>query len=425
MKIAKIHAREILDSRGNPTVEVEVTLENGVMGRAAVPSGASTGTHEAHELRDGDSQRYGGKGVLKAVQNVNTEIREALVGEDATNQASIDKKMIDLDGTPEKKRLGANAILGVSLASAYAVANANGQGLYEYLQESFGEGVASLPMPMTNVINGGKHAEKSTDIQEFLIIPVSATTFSRAVQMLAEVFHTLKKVLSDKGYTTTVGDEGGYAPSVKEGNTEAFDLIIEAIDAAGYKPGEDFKLAVDVAASEFCDNGQYNLKCEGVTKTADEMISWYEQLCEKYPLVSIEDGLAENDWESWRKLTEKLGGKVQLVGDDLLVTNIEYVEKAISNKSCNAVLIKVNQIGTLTETIDVIKKAKAAGFNNIVSNRSGETEDVAIAHLAVGSSAGQIKTGSMSRSERTAKYNELLRIEEKLGDKAMLINPFK
>lgn len=425
MKISNIHAREILDSRGNPTLEAEVTLENGIMGRSAVPSGASTGSHEAHELRDGDSARFGGKGVLKAVANVNTEIAEAIVGKDSKNQTEIDDALIALDSTLEKKRLGANAILGVSLAVANVSSQEEKKSLFAYLQKLSGNEKVSLPMPLCNVINGGQHAAGSTDIQEFMIVPVGAKSFSHAVQMLSEIFHSLKKVLKDAGYATTVGDEGGYAPAVKNGNSEALELLQTAVTSAGYKLGTDIAFALDVAASELYKEGKYVLACEDKTLTSDEMIAWYEDLCAKYPIVSIEDGLAEDDWEGWKKLTERLGNKVQLVGDDLLVTNTKFLKRAITEKACNSILVKVNQIGTLSETMQAVQMAKEANFSAIISHRSGETEDVTIAHIAVGLNTGQIKTGSVSRGERTAKYNELLRIEEVLGNSAVLANPFK
>jgi enolase len=425
MKISNIHAREILDSRGNPTLEAEVTLENGIIGRSAVPSGASTGSHEAHELRDNDSARFGGKGVLKAVANVNTEIAKAIIGKDSKNQTEIDEALIALDSTLEKKRLGANAILGVSLVVANVSAQEEKKSLFAYLQNLSGNEQVSLPMPLCNVINGGQHAAGSTDIQEFMIVPVGANSFSHAVQMLSEIFHSLKKVLKEAGYTTTVGDEGGYAPAVKKGNSEALELLQTAVTSAGYKLGADIAFALDVAASELYKDGKYELACEGKTLTSDEMIAWYEDLCAKYPIVSIEDGLAEDDWEGWQKLTERLGNKVQLVGDDLLVTNTKFLERAITEKSCNSILVKVNQIGTLSETMQAVQMAKEANFSAIISHRSGETEDVTIAHIAVGLNTGQIKTGSVSRGERTAKYNELLRIEEALGASAVLANPFK
>lgn len=425
MKISKIRAREILDSRGNPTVEVDVTLDGNVVGRSAVPSGASTGSHEAHELRDGDPKRYGGKGVLQAVANVNGEIFSSLIGLDTTDQASIDRALIELDGTQTKSRLGANALLGVSLATARASASSVQKPLYRYFQSLAGVDQVSLPMPLCNVINGGQHAAGSTDIQEFMVVPVGAKSFTHAVQMLAEIFHSLKAVLKEAGYSTTVGDEGGYAPAVKKGNSEALSLLSTAVARAGFELGTEVAFALDVAASELYKDGKYKLACEGKSLTSEEMITWYEQLCADYPIVSIEDGLAEDDWAGWQQLTKRLGDKVQLVGDDLLVTNTKFLERAIQEKSANAILIKVNQIGTLSETIDAVKMAQSAKFGVVISHRSGETEDTVISHIAVGLNAGQIKTGSVSRGERTAKYNELLRIAEELGDTAVLANPFQ
>lgn len=425
MKIQNIHAREILDSRGNPTVEVDVNLEGNVLGRSAVPSGASTGSHEAHELRDGDVKRYGGKGVLQAVANVNGEISSTLIGLDTIDQALIDRALIELDGTQTKSRLGANALLGVSLATARASASSVQKPLYRYLQSLAGVDQVSLPMPLCNVINGGQHAAGSTDIQEFMVVPVGAKSFAHAVQMLAEIFHSLKAVLKEAGYSTTVGDEGGYAPAVQKGNSEALSLLSTAVTRAGFGLGTEVAFALDVAASELYKDGKYELACEGKSLTSAEMIAWYEQLCAEYPIVSIEDGLAEDDWVGWQQLTQRLGDKVQLVGDDLLVTNTKFLERAIGEKSANAILIKVNQIGTLSETIEAVKMAQSAKFGVIISHRSGETEDTVISHIAVGLNAGQIKTGSVSRGERTAKYNELLRIAEELGDTAVLANPFK
>jgi enolase len=420
MKIKNIHARQILDSRGNPTVEADVILENGVMGRAAVPSGASTGTHEAVELRDGDMSVYLGKGVLKAVENVNTKINESLVGVvDIEDQEKIDQIMIDLDGTETKSNLGANAILAVSLASAKAAAISQSRPLYEYVSYLIGNiGEYLLPLPMMNIINGGKHGGWGADIQEFMIFPVGAKNFSHSIQIGAEVFHNLAKVLHDKGYSTSVGDEGGFAPVLKNGNTEAFELMIQATEKAGYKVGEDIVFGIDAAASEFFENGKYNLKAEGKTFTTDEMVEWLVGLSEKYPIVSMEDCLDQEDWEGWKKLTAKIGYKVQIVGDDLLVTNIKFLEKGINEKAANTILIKVNQIGTLTETIKAVEMAHKAGWKAVISHRSGETEDATIAHLVVGLATGQIKTGSLSRSDRVAKYNELLRIEESLGNDA-------
>lgn len=424
MQIKTVHARQILDSRGNPTLEADVVLENGIMGRAAVPSGASTGTHEAHELRDGDKSRYGGKSVMQAVQNVNQEISKALVGQDSANQAGIDHLLIDLDGTPNKSRLGANAILGVSLAVARAEAESRQTPLFRYLNSlSALKREPILPLPMCNIINGGKHAAGSTDIQEFMIMPVGSPNFSEAIRALTEVFHALKKVLEKEGYSTTVGDEGGYAPAVRGGNAEALDLIARAVSSAGYELGRDILLALDVASSELLKDGKYELLRENKTLTSEEMIAWYAELSKKYPIRSIEDGLGEEDWEGWQKLTAALGQTTQLVGDDLLVTNTSFLKKAIENRSCNAILVKVNQIGTLTETIEAIDLAHQAGWRAVVSHRSGETEDTVIAHLAVGLGTGEIKTGSVSRTDRTAKYNELLRIEEILGDEAKYAGP--
>lgn len=419
MQIKNIHARQILDSRGNPTVEADVTLENGMMGRAAVPSGASTGTHEALELRDQDKSMYGGKSVLKAVENVNTKIAEALIGQDVEEQEKIDQIMIDLDGTPTKSNLGANAILAASLACAKAAALSQNRQLFEYIAYLTGNiGNYLLPLPMMNIINGGKHGGWAADLQEFMVFPVGAGTFSEAIQMGAEVFQALGKVLHDHGYSTAVGDEGGFAPAFKNGNNEPFDLISEAIEKAGYKVGEDFVFGIDGAASEFYEDGKYNLKVEGKSFTTDEMVDWIVSLTEKYPIVSLEDCLDQEDWDGWQKLTEKIGDHVQIVGDDLLVTNVKFLEKGIDQKAANAILIKVNQIGTLTETIAAVKMAENANWKAIISHRSGETEDTTIAHLVVGLSTGQIKTGSLSRTDRVAKYNELLRIEEFLGDNA-------
>lgn len=420
MSIKSISAREILDSRGNPTVEVDVMLESGIVGRAAVPSGASTGSHEAHELRDRDPKRYEGRGVLKAVQNITREITPMLIGKNADDQTTIDHMMIELDGTENKSRLGANAILGVSLACAQAAARQRSVPLFEYVNRLSSEKrEIVLPMPLCNVINGGKHAAGSTDIQEFMIVPVGVASFREGLRVMTEVFHSLKSVISSRGYGTTVGDEGGYAPHVKGGNEEALDLIGEAVGKAGYQFGNDIAVALDVASSELFQNGAYELAREGKQYTSAEMIAWYESLIKKYPILSIEDGLSESDWEGWKNLTEKLGGNVQLVGDDLLVTNVKFLERAIRERAGNAILIKVNQIGTLTETIAAVDMAHRAGWRAIISHRSGETEDVAIAHLAVGLGTGQIKTGSVSRTDRTAKYNELLRIEELLGNKAV------
>jgi enolase len=412
--IIDIHAREILDSRGNPTVEVDVTLESGAMGRAAVPSGASTGAYEAVELRDGDKGRYLGKGVQKAVENVNTEILEALIGLDAEDQIYIDQVMLELDGTENKARLGANAMLGVSLAVAKAVAEELDVPLYKYIGGTYSH---TLPTPMMNIINGGEHADNPVDIQEFMIMPVAAEDFSEALRAGAEVFHALKEELSAAGLNTNVGDEGGFAPAVKS-SKEALDFIMSAIKAAGYKPGEDIVIALDAASSEFYEDGKYNLKGEGKVLSSDEMVAYYEELCAEYPIVSIEDGLDEDDWDGWTKLTAAIGDKVQLVGDDLYVTNATRLARGIEEKAGNAVLVKVNQIGTLSETLETIEMAKKAGFGVVLSHRSGETEDSTIADLAVATNAGQIKTGSLSRSDRIAKYNQLLRIEEELGPQA-------
>ena len=415
--IVEVIGREILDSRGNPTVEVDVVLECGARGRAAVPSGASTGSHEAVELRDEDKSRYLGKGVLKAVTNVNTEIREALLGMDALNQVAIDETMIKLDGTPNKGRLGANAILGVSLAVAKAAAEALGQPLYKYLG---GVNAKELPLPMMNILNGGAHADSAVDLQEFMIQPVGAKSFREAMQMGAEIFHHLGKILKANGDSTNVGNEGGYAPSKIQGTEGALALIAEAVKAAGYELGKDITFALDAASSEFCKevNGkyEYHFKREGgVVRSTDDMIKWYEELVNKYPIVSIEDGLGEDDWEGWVKLTKAIGNKVQIVGDDLFVTNTERLKKGIELGAGNAILIKLNQIGSLTETLDAIEMAKRAGMTAVVSHRSGETEDATIADVAVATNAGQIKTGSTSRTDRMAKYNQLLRIEEELG----------
>ena len=413
MRITAISARQILDSRGNPTVEAEVRLESGSLGRAAVPSGASTGEHEAVELRDGGAA-WGGLGVGQAVTNIRTEITQLVVGRDASDQVGLDQAMMALDGTPNKARLGANAILAVSLATAQASAQAKNQQLYEYIANLAGT-TPSLPRPMMNVINGGRHAAGSTDIQEFMIVPLRAGSMEQTLQIGTEVFHALAKVLTKAGYTTLVGDEGGYAPAVRHGNAEAIELIVQAITAAGYPPGTDVALALDVAASELAVGDHYELKTEGKELTVTELIAWYEDLAAKYPIISIEDGLGENDWDGWQALTQRLGGKLQLVGDDLLVTNVELLQRAITQEAGNAILIKPNQIGTLTETIAAVKLAQKNNWKTIVSHRSGETEDVTIAHLAVGLGAGQIKTGSLSRSERVAKYNELLRISEYLS----------
>ncbi len=410
--IFDVHAREILDSRANPTVEVEVTLECGVVGRAAVPSGASTGAFEAVELRDNDKSRYLGKGVTKAVNNVNDKIAPEIVGMDARDQAMIDKVMIELDGTKNKGNLGANAILGVSLAVAKAAAEAYGLSLYQYLG---GVNAKELPVPMMNILNGGEHADNNVDIQEFMIMPVGGKSFADALRMGAEVFHSLKKVLGAKGYNTAVGDEGGFAPNLKS-NEEAIQVILEAVEKAGLVPGEDILIAMDVAASEMFKDGLYHFEGEGITRDTDSMIEFYEDLVSKYPIVSIEDPLSEEEWDSWKKITDALGKKVQLVGDDLFVTNTERLLRGINMGVGNSILIKVNQIGTLTETLDAIEMAKRAGYTAVVSHRSGETEDTTIADIAVATNAGQIKTGAPSRTDRVAKYNQLLRIEEALAD---------
>ncbi len=416
MKIRHVVAREILDSRGNPTIEADVILESGVKGRAAVPSGASTGSHEAHELRDGDKKRYGGKGVLKAVGNVNTEIARAITGKRADAQREIDEALGAVDGTPNKSRLGANAILAVSLAAAHAAAREKDLPLFAYVATlSKAPKEPLLPLPQCNVINGGAHTNwESTDIQEFMIAPVGAPSLREGVRVLSEVFQTLKKVLGSHGYGTTVGDEGGFAPKVKAGNEEVFDLIAEAVEMSGYKVGDDIVFALDVASSEMRTGDSYKLPLAGRELSSEQMSAWYVDLKKKYPILSIEDGLAEDDWEGWTTMTAQLGSSTQLVGDDLLVTNVKFLERAIKEKAANAILIKVNQIGTLSETIDAVDMAQAAGWGVVMSHRSGETEDTTIAHLAVGLATGQIKTGSMSRTDRIAKYNELLRIEELL-----------
>ncbi|EZH66474.1 enolase [Bacillaceae bacterium JMAK1] len=412
--IADVLAREVLDSRGNPTVEVEVVTEDGILGRALVPSGASTGEHEAVELRDGGT-RYMGKGVLKAVENVNETIAPQLVGVDVSDQIGIDQLMIELDGTTNKGNLGANAILGVSIACAYAAAQEQGVELYEYLG---GINAKTLPVPMMNILNGGEHADNSVDLQEFMVMPVGADDFRSAMMIGTEIFHTLKKVLQEKGLNTAVGDEGGFAPDL-DSNEEALSTIMEAIERAGYKPGEDVVLAMDAAASEMYEDGKYNLKGEGVVKTVDEMIDFYENLVNKYPIASIEDGLDENDWDGWKKLTERIGDRVQLVGDDLFVTNTVKLAEGIEKGVGNSILIKVNQIGTLTETFDAIEMAKRAGYTAVISHRSGETEDATIADIAVAVNAGQIKTGAPSRTDRVAKYNQLLRIHDQLGGRGV------
>ncbi|WP_110955412.1 phosphopyruvate hydratase [Anaerosinus massiliensis] len=412
--INEVFAREIMDSRGNPTVEVEVYLEDGSMGRAAVPSGASTGMYEAVELRDGDKSRYLGKGVLKAVANVNDIIAPEIIGMDAVDQIGIDTLLCELDGTPNKAKLGANATLGVSMAVAKAAAEAVGLSLYQYLG---GFNAKELPVPMMNILNGGEHADNNVDIQEFMIMPVGATSFAQALRMGAEIYHNLKSVLKARGLNTAIGDEGGFAPNLTS-NEDALGAIVEAIEKAGYKPGEEVKLALDVASSEMYDNGKYNFKGEGVVRTSDEMIDFYEKLVEKYPIISIEDGLDENDWDGWKKLTDRLGKKVQLVGDDLFVTNPKRLADGIEKGVGNSILVKVNQIGTVTEAFDAMEMAKRAGYTCVVSHRSGETEDATIADIAVAVNAGQIKTGAPTRSDRIAKYNQLLRIEEELASVA-------
>lgn len=419
MEIVNIHAREILDSRGNPTVEVEVLLACGAFGRAAVPSGASTGEHEALELRDGDKGRYEGKGVLKAVENVNNVIAPALIGMDASEQRRIDHKMLELDGTPTKSNLGANAILGVSLAVAKAAADALGMPLYRYIG---GTNTFTLPVPMMNIINGGSHSDAPIAFQEFMIRPVGAKSFREGLRMGAEVFHALKKVLKSRGLSTAVGDEGGFAPAL-DGTEDALDCIIKAIEAAGYKPGDDVRIALDCASSEFYENGVYDYtKFEGdkgAKRNADEQAAYLEELISKYPIDSIEDGMSENDWDGWKKLTDAIGSKCQLVGDDLFVTNVDFLKKGIELGCGNSILIKVNQIGSLSETLDAIEMAHRHGYTSVTSHRSGETEDATIADIAVATNSGQIKTGSLSRSDRMAKYNQLLRIEEELGDQAV------
>lgn len=412
--IVDVYAREVLDSRGNPTIEVEVQTESGAFGSALVPSGASTGEYEAVELRDGDKNRYLGKGVEEAVKNVNDIIAPELVGYNVTDQVLVDQLLIELDGTENKAKLGANAILGVSMATAHAAADYLGLPLYQYLG---GFNATTLPTPMMNILNGGEHADNNVDIQEFMIMPVGAPTFKEALRQGAEIFHALKKVLKDKGYNTAVGDEGGFAPNLKS-NEEALETIVEAIEAAGYKAGSEVKLAMDVAASEIYDNGKYNLKGEGVTRTAEEMVDWYEEMVNKFPIVSIEDGLDENDWDGFKLLTERIGDRVQLVGDDLFVTNTKKLSEGIEKGIGNSILVKVNQIGTLTETFQAIEMAKKAGYTAVISHRSGETEDATIADIAVATNAGQIKTGAPSRTDRVAKYNQLLRIEDFLGTAA-------
>ena len=413
-RIVDVKAREVLDSRGNPTVEAEVYLASGVVGSAMVPSGASTGEREAIELRDGDKSRYLGKGVLNAVKYVNTEIRDAVIGMDASNQAALDQKMIELDGTASKGRLGANAILGISMAAARAAAEEAGVPLYKYLNTT---GEFIMPVPMMNIINGGSHADNSVDLQEFMILPVGAPTFREAIRYGAEVFHNLAKVLKSRGLATTVGDEGGFAPNLSS-NEEAIEVILEAIEKAGYKAGEDIFLGMDAASSEYYKDGRYELSAEGRSFNSEEMTDFFVEWVEKYPIISIEDGLDQNDWAGWKYQTEKLGGQIQLVGDDLFVTNPAILKEGIDKGIANSILIKVNQIGTLTETLEAISTAKAAGYSAVVSHRSGETEDTTIADLVVATGTGQIKTGSLSRSDRVAKYNRLMKIEDELGDKA-------
>ncbi len=412
--ITNVQARQILDSRGNPTVEVDVYLEDGTLGRASVPSGASTGANEAVELRDGNKKVYGGKGVLKAVENVNERIAPELIDLDATEQVAVDELMIHLDGSDNKSKLGANAILGVSLAVAKAAARSLGLPLYRYIG---GTSARQLPVPMMNIMNGGKHADSNVDMQEFMAMPVGATSFAEALQWGTDVYHALKGVLQARGLATAVGDEGGFAPNLPS-NEDAIKVILEAIDKAGYKAGEQIMIAMDPAASEFYDNGSYVLKGEGRTLSGDQIVDYYADLVEKYPIISIEDGLAEDDWATWRKLTERIGHKVQLVGDDLFVTNTKFLQRGIDTQTANSILVKVNQIGTLTETLAAIELAKQAGYTAVVSHRSGETEDATIADIVVATNAGQIKTGAPARTDRVAKYNQLLRIEEALGDTA-------
>ncbi len=413
--IDEVFAREILDSRGQPTIEVDVYLEDGTLGRAAVPSGASTGAHEAVELRDGDNSRYGGKGVLTAVDNVNDRIAPELIDMDAMNQRALDARLLELDGTPNKGNMGANALLGISLAAAKACANALDTPLYQYIG---GVNAHTLPVPMMNILNGGKHADSNVDLQEFMVMPVGAATFSEALRMGAEVFHALRKVLKGRGLSTGYGDEGGFAPNL-ESNEVAVQIIIEAIEQAGYKAGGDISIALDPAATELYKDGKYHLTGEGKVLTSAEMVDYYAKWVDKYPIISLEDGLAEDDWEGWKLLTDKIGGHVQIVGDDLFVTNTTRLARGISSRTANSILIKVNQIGTLTETLDAIEMAKRAGYTAVVSHRSGETEDSTIADIVVATNAGQIKTGAPNRTDRVAKYNQLLRIEETLGKSAV------
>jgi enolase len=415
--ISDIHARQVLDSRGNPTVEAEVILGDGSHGRAIVPSGASTGEHEAVELRDGDKKRFSGKGVLKAVANVNGEIAEALFDFDAADQRNLDRKLIELDGTPTKSRLGANAILAVSMACARAAASSFALPVYRYL----GGPANTLPVPMMNILNGGAHADNNVDFQEFMVLPVGATSFSEALRWGVEVFHTLKAVLKKRGYNTSVGDEGGFAPSLKS-NVEAIELVVEAIEQAGYKPGKQVAIALDPAASEFYKDGKYVFKkSDKSTKSSEQMVKYFAKWVKDYPIVSLEDGLAEEDWDGWQMLTKELGGKIQLVGDDIFVTNVDFLRKGIDQGVANSILIKVNQIGTVSETLDAIDLARRNGYTSVISHRSGETEDTFIADLAVATGVGQIKTGSASRTDRISKYNQLLRIEEELGDAARFL----
>jgi enolase len=414
-EIVRVHGREILDSRGNPTVEVDVVLDDGSVGRAAVPSGASTGEHEAVELRDGDKERYLGKGTQNAVKNVNEQIAPAICGMEATCQRDIDYTMIELDGTPNKGKLGANAILGASLAVAHAAADSAGLPLFKYLG---GPGAHVLPVPMMNILNGGSHADSNVDLQEFMVFPLGAPSFREGLRWGAEVFHALKKILKDRGLNTAVGDEGGYAPNLPS-NEEALKVVVEAIEKTGKKPGEEMAICLDPAASEFFEDGKYNLAGEGRVLSVDEMVDYWAELAGKYPIVSIEDGMAEDDWDGWKKLTDKIGDKVQLVGDDLFVTNVKRLSQGIETSTANSILIKVNQIGSLTETLEAIEMAHRAGYTSVTSHRSGETEDTTIAHIAVATNAGMIKTGSASRTDRICKYNELLRIEELLGQEAV------
>jgi enolase len=410
--IEEVRAREVLDSRGNPTLRVEVRLSDGSVGSAAVPSGASTGAHEALELRDGDRKRHRGMGVLKAVENIEDRIETALIGMPAADQEAVDRRMIELDGTPNKSELGANAILGVSLAAAYAAAHSEGLPLYRYLG---GENATTLPVPLMNILNGGKHAADSTDFQEFMIVPLGAERFADALRMCAEIYHALKSVLKDKGLNTNIGDEGGFAPSLQS-NRDAVELLVEAIDDAGYRPGEDCHIALDPASTEFFEDGKYHLRREGLTLTSEEMADYYAKLCSEHPVISIEDGMAEDDWDGWRMLMERVGDKVQIVGDDLYVTNVERLSQGISKNASNSILIKLNQIGTLTETLAAIKMAQEAAWTAIVSHRSGETEDTTIADLAVAKNTGFIKSGAPCRTDRVAKYNRLLQIEEELEE---------